>query len=191
LAGKSLILLALEKNFSHAGRVNQASLVLFMIPGLTPDKNYKYFQMIRSLVAKFPVITMLILAVALVSSCKDDDPAPSKEPLLTGKSWIVVKTEMDGQDVTDELEACEIDNTTTFFSDGTFIEDTGELTCEEFETDVDGTWVFKANETIISLRPSGETASDWKILELTDETFRISQYVQLLEAEVVVEMATK
>jgi hypothetical protein len=67
----------------------------------------------------------------------------------------------------------------------------GELTCEEFETDVDGTWVFKANETIMSLRPSGETASDWKILVLTDETFRISQYVPLLEAEVVVEMAPK
>jgi hypothetical protein len=147
--------------------------------------------MIRSFVVKISVAIMFIMAVALVSSCQDDDPAPSKRPLLVGKSWIVVKTEMNGEDVTDEQEACVADNTMVFFSDGTFIEDIGELTCEESETDVDGTWSFKANETIISLRPSGETASDWKILVLTDETFTISQYVQLLGGEVVVEMAPK
>jgi hypothetical protein len=129
-----------------------------------------------------------IVLTLFTSSCKDDEATPSKRPLLVGKQWTTVYYEMDGEDITDDREACEEDNTTTFFADGTFIDDIGNELCEEFETDVQGTWEFKANETIISIRPAGESASDWNIVELTDSTLKISQYIQQLQAEVVVVM---
>lgn len=128
-----------------------------------------------------------IALTLFTSSCKDDD-APSKRPLLVGKQWTTVYYEMNGEDMTDDREACEEDNTTTFLSDGTFTDDIGSDLCEESETDVQGTWEFKANETIISIRPAGESASDWSIVELTDSTLKISQYMQQLQAEVVVVM---
>ena len=134
---------------------------------------------------------MTLLPSRLLSSCNDDDSAPSKRPLLAGKQWTTVYYEMDGEDITDDREACEEDNTTIFFTDGTFTDDIGTALCEESETDVQGTWEFKANETIISIRPAGESASDWNIVELTDSTLKISQYIQQLQAEVVVVMIPK
>jgi hypothetical protein len=129
-----------------------------------------------------------IAVTMLLSSCKDDESATSKRPFLVGKQWTTVYYEMNGEDITDEREACEEDNTTTFFADGTFTDDIGTELCEEFETDVQGTWEFKANETIISIRPAGESASDWKVVELTDGTLKISQYIQQFQAEVVIVM---
>jgi hypothetical protein len=101
----------------------------------------------------------------------------------------VVRYEMDGEDETDGREECETDNTTTFFADGTFIDAIGDMPCEELEKNTEGTWEFKANETIISIRPAGETASDWTILELTETTLRMSQYAKIIDAEIVVVMA--
>ncbi len=98
---------------------------------------------------------------------------------------------MDGEDITDDREACEEDNTTTFFTDPTFTDDIGTALCEESETDVQGTWEFKANETIISIRAAGESASDWNIVDLTNSTLKISQYIQQFQAEVVVVMIPK
>jgi hypothetical protein len=140
-----------------------------------------------SLSARFLTFTGITLML-LASACSDDESAPSKRPLLIGKQWTTVYYEMDGEDITDDREACEEDNTTTFFEDGTFTDDIGTVLCEESETNVQGTWEFKANETIISLRPAGETASDWKIVELTASTLKISQYIQQFQAEVVVVM---
>jgi hypothetical protein len=134
-------------------------------------------------------LLFLALAVALVSSCKDDEAPSSKRPLLVDKTWIIVKYEMDGEDFTEERDECETDNTTTFFSDGTFLDNIGGTPCDEFDANVDGTWAFKGNESIISIRPSGDSPSDWNILELTNSKLRISQYVAMFEAEVVVEMA--
>lgn len=137
--------------------------------------------------SRFLVSAGIVLTL-LAASCSDDESAPSKRPLLVGKQWTTVYYEMDGEDITDDREACEEDNTTTFFADGTFTDNMGALLCEESETDVQGTWEFKANETIISIRPAGESASDWKIVELTDNTLKISQYIQQFQAEVIVVM---
>jgi hypothetical protein len=141
----------------------------------------------RSLSAKFLTSAGIVLTL-LAASCRDDESAPSKRPLLVGKQWIAVYYEMDGEDITDDREACEEDNTTIFFEDGTFTDDIGTDLCEESETNVQGTWEFKANETIISIRPAGESASDWKIAELTESTLKISQYIQQFQAEVVIVM---
>jgi hypothetical protein len=105
--------------------------------------------------------------------------------------WVVVQIKMNGVDITDDREDCETDNTMIFFEDGTFIADKGELRCDEFETDVEGTWRFKVNETMITIRPSGESALDWNIHELTGGTLRISQYMQPLNAKVEMIMIPK
>jgi hypothetical protein len=118
-------------------------------------------------------------------SC-EDDAVPGKTPLLTGKLWTLVRHEVNG---TDETEECQTDDTMTFYSDGTFTSKVGDITCDEFDADNDGTWTFKANETIISLTPSGDVESDWKILELTDTMLRISQHIEVLDAEVTIIMS--
>lgn len=134
------------------------------------------------------LVTAGLAITILASSCKDDETAPSKRPLLVGKQWATVQYEMNGEDITEDRDVCEADNTTTFFEDGTFIDAIGNIPCEEMETDVDGTWEFKGNETIISIRPAGESASDWKLVELTSTTLKISRYIQQLQAEVVIVM---
>lgn len=127
---------------------------------------------------------LTIVITGLFSSCEEDSP-PSKRPLLIGKSWTLVSYKIAG---IDETEECQRDNSMTFFSDGTFLDDIGAAECEEFETNTEGSWSFKANETIIGLRPVGDVESDWTILELGEDRFSISQYVQLLDANVVVVM---
>jgi hypothetical protein len=142
----------------------------------------------NSLILRLSGLLSVVMLVTL-ASCDKDDPATSKETFVFGKTWIVVKYELDGVDITDDRDECETDNTTTFNSDGTYKDAIGSLKCDEFETDTDGTWTFKANETILSIHPAGEDPSDWNILELSDKTMKLSQYVQMLGAEVVVVMA--
>ncbi|RAW02245.1 lipocalin-like domain-containing protein [Pseudochryseolinea flava] len=135
-------------------------------------------------------ISVMLLTLAVVlASCKNDDPAPSKRPFLVGKTWIVVQYALNGEDQTEDRDECEFDNTTAFFNDGTYREDIGDIACEESENNVEGTWSFKANETIISFRPANENASDWKIEELSDDFLKISQYVPTVKAEVLIVMA--
>ncbi|HYG03357.1 MAG TPA: lipocalin family protein [Chryseosolibacter sp.] len=129
------------------------------------------------------------LVAILFISCKEDEPAPSKTPLLVATSWEVVSYEIGGGDGTLEVDECETDNIYTFSSDGSFLVQTGELKCDETETDAGGSWNFEANESILSMRFPGEEASDWEILELSENSLRISIYVQIFEAEIVVTMA--
>lgn len=132
--------------------------------------------------------SLLVAATMTFSSCKDDEPTPSKMPLLIDKSWGMVKTEMNGIDVTEDIDECDTDNLLTFSEDGSFAEDLGDLRCDEFETDGDGTWKFKANNTVISIHRAGSDAEDWTIKELTETTFKISQYSSLIGGEVIVTM---
>ena len=143
----------------------------------------------KLLILRFSSLLFLAMVITLVSSCDKDDPAPDKEALLVGKTWIAVKHEMDGVDITDDMAECAADNTFAFFSDGTYFVDISNTTCEEFETDTEGTWTFKTNQTVLSLHPEGEDPSDLKILELTDKTMKLSQYVEMLDTEIVVTMA--
>lgn len=132
---------------------------------------------------------LLALCAALAISCSDDSPAASKRPLLVGKTWQVVYYEINGRNVTDEREACETDDTTNFYTDGSLTDNIGGTPCEESDKDILGTWEFKANETILSLRPAGDTASDWNLVRLTENSLTLSQYAQALDLEIVVVMA--
>lgn len=123
-------------------------------------------------------------AIFSFSGCNDDSP-PSRTPLLVDKTWTVSIYTIGG---TDAMEECIADNSMIFFNDGTYADEIGTVTCEEDETDSEGLWKFKGNESMISLQPEGDLESDWEILELTDKTFSISQYVDMIDAEVVIVM---
>jgi hypothetical protein len=169
------------KTFSkieNPGRVFQQTLVF---RNGFRNRHMKNFQL------KLALVACLALLITL-NSCKDDDePAASKKPLLVGKDWIVVKYELSGVDITDDREECETDDITTFFEDGGFLVDVGDLKCDEFDTNVEGTWEFKANETILSLQ-EGSDDSDWDIESLTSDQLVISQYVDLFNGDIRVTM---
>jgi hypothetical protein len=145
--------------------------------------------MITSLPRPLRAFVLVALSAALAVGCGDDNPAVSKRPLLVDKTWVAVRYLLGGEDVTNERELCELDDATTFFADGTFIEDIGNVACEETEENTHGTWEFKANETILSMRATGETASDWNLVVLTEDSLKISQYAAALKMEIVVVMA--
>lgn len=131
-----------------------------------------------------------LIAINLLLACENEDNSigPDKRPLLIGKAWVTVQYELDGEDITGDMDECDLDNFSVFFEDDTFIDDVGEIVCDEFDVNVEGTWQFKGNQTILSLKPAGESATDWQLLEITESTLKISQYVDWLGGNLTVVM---
>jgi hypothetical protein len=138
--------------------------------------------------------TLLIVSVVLsIFSCDKDEkeltpppPPPSKTELLTGgtqKSWSVFSS-------TPEAPcSSSADDKWTFFSNGTFEYDHGDVTeSEDSECgdliNFEGTWAFESEETkitIIALRPTGSdeeidplTVASGTVTELTSDRFVIT-----------------
>jgi hypothetical protein len=97
---------------------------------------------------------LLLPAIFVFLLACDDDEAPSKTELLTNnssKSWNVTGDSSDDEDD----EGCSVnserskDNTWTFYSDGKFTYDHGEVTetetCGDFKN-ITGTWSFLEDE---------------------------------------------
>jgi hypothetical protein len=122
------------------------------------------------------IASILLLAAFgyVFSSCNKDDEKPNKIGLLTAHTWTLNKVEVNGQDVTDDMDDCDTDNELTFKADGTFTEATGLLKCEESEVNGNGVWKFKSNESVINIHENGGDALDWIIVELTSTVFKIS-----------------
>lgn len=135
-------------------------------------------------------VLLLTALTVMVSSCKDDEK-PSKAAFLTTQSWIMAKFEVGGVDVTHDLEYCDTDNLLTFNEDGTLIEDTGAIKCNDREVSSGGTWKFKTNETIITIHPDGEDALDWKIVEITVSSFKISRFDEDTDRDWVIAFIAK
>jgi hypothetical protein len=119
---------------------------------------------------------LIAFLMVIVLSCSKDDEKPSKTDLLIAKKWTVIKFEFEGADVTsDYISDCDADDYDKFAKDGTFIESVGTLKCDT-ETDDSGTWQWKEKETIFSIHYSNDDPYDWKLLELTATSFKISRY---------------
>jgi hypothetical protein len=95
-----------------------------------------------------PVLFIFLLAC-------DDDDAPSKTELLTNnssKNWNITADSSDDEEVDPGCKvegAMNMDNTWTFYSDGKFIYDHGEVTeaegCGDLKN-LTGTWSFLEDE---------------------------------------------
>jgi hypothetical protein len=120
-----------------------------------------------------------ILAVAILTGCKDDDEKSNKTDLLTAKAWHISKYEISAngatEDVTDELSegTCENDDTSVFHKDGKYEEKTGGTECFSGDEDMTGTWVWKDSESRIVVTIDGEVI-DAKLEQLTSSTLKIS-----------------
>ena len=142
-------------------------------------------------ITKMKTITRSILFVSIaallaLSSCsKDDDPKASKTELLTAKAWKQTKIKALG--VEGEPDACDKDDTYTFKTDKTFVQDEGATKCDSSDDQTtSGTWKFNGDETIItvSTEDSGITISyDETIVELSATTLKVKYTIFGIEIE--------
>jgi uncharacterized lipoprotein YehR (DUF1307 family) len=127
----------------------------------------KYFSLFLALVALF-----------VVSSCSDDDSDASRTDLLTSKSWVVTKYEVEvsGQsiDLTEDYMDCEGDNVITFSKDGKYNQTAGTNTCNGDEESETGTWALKNSDKTIVLTVDGDVV-EIEIHSLSSSTLKVKQ----------------
>ncbi len=130
--------------------------------------------------------TILLFAVFLtmLTSCACDEISDNREK-LTG-IWkltdavadpSLIDTTETGQlfgHLFENLDACYKDNVLTFDGDGLFILDEGAIKCDSTSSQVmNGTWVFKDDESIISMRLSNGVTDRLNIINLTDHILTV------------------
>jgi hypothetical protein len=132
------------------------------------------------------IFILLALAVGFTfTSCsKDDDAAPTKTEMLTGKNWKVTAETVSvnngtPSDVYTMASACEKDNSINFASDGKFTFDEGASKCAANEPQTQtGTWSFENGETVLKMTQGTSTANQTitelsasKMVLTVDDTF--------------------
>jgi hypothetical protein len=134
------------------------------------------------------VLGMLML---LATSC-DEIHKPGKTGLLTAHAWKVISYQVDGEEAMDAYyQECNLDDAVVFTSNGSFVQEPGTILCDVENKHSTGSWKFKANETIISLRQDGEDAEDWKIKALTASSFKFERFSKKIGSDVVVTLAPR
>jgi hypothetical protein len=136
--------------------------------------------------------TLVIVAAIVLVSCSKDDDKPSKTDLLTAKSWSTTKYEMKGSDVTaDYRDACNDDDISQFLKDGSYKDDIGTVKCYDGDTNSSGTWKWLENETILQINYPGDDPYDWKLLQLTSTTVKISIYDADEDGDLILTLTAK
>jgi VCBS repeat-containing protein len=108
----------------------------------------------------FLILSIMFAIIACDEDEKEQAPAPSKKELLTGgthKDWYVYSSSPE------DRCASGVDDTWTFFADGSFAYDHGTITEDEQGEcgdliNFEGTWEFSSDETgitVIALRAAG------------------------------------
>jgi hypothetical protein len=122
-----------------------------------------------------PSILIWLFAIALITSCSEDEP-PSKTDLLTAGPWkityIEVKYKTSTANVTGQvLKFCNRDNRIIYAKDGAYIGEPGQNDCEGTETLLTGKWQWYNNETQIHVSVAG-ISNTFNVTELTSERLR-------------------
>lgn len=125
----------------------------------------------------------VVSSISVVTSCKDDDNQKSRTDLLTGTSWMVDKAqvEVSGQliDVPTDFSPCGLDDVYTFTKAGVFSSTVGLDDCGDgSDKALNGTWVWKENETILSVTaddgdPDTDNTDDLTVVVLTETQLKI------------------
>lgn len=124
------------------------------------------------------LLGVFALSLVAVSCKKDEDDAPSKTQLLTNgssKTWKIDKIFFEGNDFTDLLEPCDLDDNFIFKSDFTYEENEGETKCDSSASQIGdaGVWAFIDNETKLVSISDGE-ADTVNIVTLSESNLNIS-----------------
>jgi len=123
---------------------------------------------------KFTIYYLLLFAVLFnLASCdkKDDDtPAPSKQELLTNKTWKTSKMLVDGVDMSQiPLFAFFLQTEYKFNTNKTY--DATLLTAPLGS----GTWEFASNETVIVQDAGTDEETRWTIVELKENSLKVTE----------------
>ena len=131
---------------------------------------------------------ILVAAVALLftlGSCKKETTPSSisKTKLLTQSTWKLtsVTTSTNGATPVEGISSylpCELDNITTFSTNGVYSETEGLTKCDpamDPDTVSSGTWVFATNETYLNVASLGYTTS-LKMLTLDATTLKLENF---------------
>ena len=123
---------------------------------------------------------IVFCSLAAIFSCKksSDASSKSKTTLATQSSWKIQSVGADlnkdgtvDNDVTSQLQACQLDNIYTLKTDGTGTSDEGAAKCNASDPQTSAiTWSFKSNETIFSGN-LGFFSGDATISTLNDVNF--------------------
>lgn len=135
-------------------------------------KNYSHFLFMIMLIASY--------------GCKHDDDNAEKKSTLGCRPWTFSGIQRNGIDVTSDIPDCKKDDFILFQPDGTLTQDIGALLCFEGEGNSVGTWTFTGNGNMINIHPGDGRPADWKIHELTCESFRISNIDQNTGNEIMI-----
>ena len=139
------------------------------------------------------LLLYLLVATAGIAStgCKKDTvtatPAPTKTELLTNKNWVLTAETVSpginagGTVITDlygQMPACSKDDFIRFETPNVYKEDEGATKCSSTSPQTTtGTWVFNADQTIITTTSQGSTPQSLNVVELTDSTLKITVVV--------------
>lgn len=98
-------------------------------------------------------IALLAIAGLTFIGCSKDDsdsgngPAASKTQLLTSHSWRLTSSYFNGVEI--PLDACELDDTDSYGTNGIVTRAKGALLCDTTDVTETSTWSFTNNETAI------------------------------------------
>lgn len=110
-------------------------------------------------------------------ACEKEEHIPSHSELLTGgssKTWVVKRVFMGGEEITEAIFPCALDDNYIFRSDATFEVNEGETKCYTSEPQISesGTWLFiQSNSKIV--RISEELTDTVSIARLTETELHI------------------
>lgn len=119
------------------------------------------------------ILTIFFFFLLITAACSDDDSsAPDKTPLLTRKTWSIVRIVFDGKKK--DINGCFEENTFTFTADGKY---TGEHDCAVVAVPPghQNTWEFQDNQSKFKWNyDSGiDENTIFDIVKLDDEAFEI------------------
>jgi hypothetical protein len=130
------------------------------------------------------VNALLLAFVALVIiSCKDDEPAPTTEAMLQGakSGWIVTAATVSPAilGITDwyaQFDACDKDDATVFKSSTNYQIDNS-VKCDSTEPAIaeTGTWTLSTDKKVIQFKPTGDTAYEYNIVEISSTQLKFTQ----------------
>lgn len=135
---------------------------------------------------KFMLPLALFAFVAILFSCKKEDPAPTKTELLTAKNWKLTAATIDpalpiagtgGLQTTNDyythfLATCQKDDFVSFYTDLKLIQDEGVTKCNTTGPQTyAGSWAWLAGETQLQTMLNG-TTRNYTISQLDATTLK-------------------